>query len=189
MCNVLFLKLCAASLVLWVGMTKGETPGRPVVQSVAIDSIGHVKELKGPKSVPTGQVKELKGSKSVVRSRSVETTGKVDELKGPKSVVRSRSRSAVRSDYTQAQGSFGNTPQQKPPISDKFVVPLVQQATPPNTVDWNRTLNLLKAMNEVLEPKGILVMLMWGSALCFFELGSRWQFCYTVPFIDFWDIF
>ena len=86
MCNVMFLKLCAAFLVLWVGTVKG---AKPVVRSMSIDSTGKVKAGQGTKPVVRSMSK--KGDAAM----SIEATGTVNEKRRERPVVRKVNQSAA----------------------------------------------------------------------------------------------
>ena len=96
MCNVMFLKLCVASLVLWVGIIEGATS---VMRSKSADSIGQIKEPKVR-------------AKSVVRSVSIDSTGgQIDDRKGRSVVRRVHAQAENRDDHRQrarsVQGKAG----------------------------------------------------------------------------------
>lgn len=75
----MFLKLCAAVLVLWLGKINCT---KPVVRTMSIDSTGKVKAGPGTKSVVRSMSK--KGDASM----SIEATGKVDWRRKERPVVR-----------------------------------------------------------------------------------------------------
>ena len=56
MCNAMFLRLCAASLILWLGTVKG---AKPVVRSMSIDAKGKIKANQKAKSV----IRKVHGTK------------------------------------------------------------------------------------------------------------------------------
>jgi hypothetical protein len=67
---------------------------------------------------------------------------------------------------------MGRASYARPSISNKLVVPLVQPAAPPDSLQWGRARTFLQAMHEVLQPKGVPVLLVYGSLLRWYRDGA-----------------